>query len=400
MSNQVFKKNFNQQEDISQEAIDAALKVLKSGRLFRYNNGENEVGETAKLEVEFASYMGSKYCLACASCGSALYLALKSIGVKVGDVVLCNSFTLAPVPGALENSGAKVVLVEIESENYTIDLVDLETKAIETKAKFLLLSHMRGHIVDMDKLMQICTRLNVKVIEDCAHTMGATWNGKKSGSFGIVSCFSTQTYKHLNSGEGGLLVTDDPKVISKAILYSGSYMLYDKHVSRPELSVFDEFKLETPNFSLRMDNLRAAILRVQLKTLDTQCQRWNERYAVVETILRTAKHLCCPKRHSKEGFVASSFQFSIENQSEDKIREFLAAANQSGLVIKWFGEKKPAGFTSSYKTWQYLITNFNLTNTDNILSKLCDFRLPLTFSLDDCKCVATIIKNLSDEIFS
>ena len=100
-----FTKDFTLQEPICDEGIEKAIEILKSGKLHRYNVEPGEKGEAAILEEEFAAYMGKKYCLACASCGSAMYLALKSAGVKPGDKVLCNAYTLAPVPGAIENSG-------------------------------------------------------------------------------------------------------------------------------------------------------------------------------------------------------------------------------------------------------------------------------------------------------
>ena len=217
-SKKIFRKDFNQQEPISDSAISRAVKVMHSGKLHRYNVSLDEFSEVAMLEQEYASYMGMKYCLACASCGSAMYLALKSMGVQPGDTVLCNAFTLAPVPGMIENAGANIGLVEIR-DDYTIDLDYLEQKARSHSAKWLLLSHMRGHITNMDRVMSICQEYGLVLIEDCAHTMGARWDGRKSGSFGHVSCFSTQTYKHINSGEGGLLVTNDAQVIARAILF-------------------------------------------------------------------------------------------------------------------------------------------------------------------------------------
>jgi dTDP-4-amino-4,6-dideoxygalactose transaminase len=221
----VFRKSFTRQEPISETAITRATEVLRSGKLHRYNVDSGETSEVSMLEAEFAAYMGMRYCLACASCGSAIYLALKSAGVQPGDAILCNAFTLAPVPGMIQNAAARIVLVEI-GPGYTIDLHDLEEKAKRYRPKWLLLSHMRGHIADMDKVVSICREHGVALIEDCAHTMGARWDGRKSGSFGLASCFSTQTYKHMNSGEGGLLVTNDEQLIARAILYSGSYMLY------------------------------------------------------------------------------------------------------------------------------------------------------------------------------
>ena len=290
-----FNKDFTLQEPIPQESIDKALGVLSTGRLHRYNTMKGEKGYAAELEEAFAAYIGSKYCLACASCGSALYIALKSLGVQPGDTVLCNAYTLAPVPGAIQNAGARIELVEIE-DDYTIDLADLDAKAARTGARYLLLSHMRGHMADMDKVMEICRKHNLILLEDCAHTMGANWNGKKSGSFGHAACFSTQTYKHMNSGEGGLLVTDDPDVIARAIMYSGSYMLFSAHTSRPGIEAFEKIKKFTPNYSSRMDNLRAALLLPQLERLDIQCARWNELYQHAEILLKAIPGVSCPPR--------------------------------------------------------------------------------------------------------
>ena len=187
-----------------------------------------------------------------------------------------------------------------------------------------MLSHMRGHITNMDRIMEICNVHDLVLIEDCAHTMGARWDGKKSGSFGAVACFSTQTYKHMNSGEGGLLVTDDPDLIARAIIYSGSYMLYERHTSRPGMDVFESIKTMVPNYSCRMDNLRAAILRPQLKVLDVQCERWNKRYRILEQGLNAIRGITCPPRDPRETYVGSSIQFSLTGQDEATIKRFLA----------------------------------------------------------------------------
>ena len=394
-----FTKAFIQQEPISEQAMARAVEILKSGRLHRYNVGEGEQGEAALLEQEFAAYLGVSYCLSCASCGMAMFLALKSCGVAPGDVILCNAFTLAPVPGAIHHAGAKLSLVEI-GDDYTIDLVDLEKKAASPQAKWLLLSHMRGHLADMERIVDICSRHGVTLIEDCAHTMGAAWNGKKSGTFGKAACFSTQTYKHMNSGEGGLLTTDDPEVIARAIIYSGSYMLFDKHLARPTIEAFSSIKLTTPNYSCRMDNLRAALLRYQLQELDVQCARWNERYAVLERGINASPFLACPKRSAKETFVGSSIQFSVINQSEERIRAFLEGSAKQGVELKWFGNKEPVGFTSAYRSWEYLDNTGHLEQTDKVLAAMCDMRVPLTFSLEDCRLIAAILTEVAEEVFT
>jgi hypothetical protein len=168
------------------------------------------------------------------------------------------------VPGAIAGAGGKPVLVEV-TQDLVIDLDDLKAKIASSGARVLMLSHMRGHIADMDALMAICDAAGVAVIEDCAHTMGAAWNGVKSGCHGMAACYSTQTYKHMNSGEGGLLTTRDAELMARATVLSGSYMLYGRHIASPPEEVFRKVRLETPNCSGRMDNLRAAILRPQLK---------------------------------------------------------------------------------------------------------------------------------------
>ena len=295
----IFDKSFTQQEPIPEDAIDRALAVLRSGRLHRYNTLPEETSETALLERDFARYHGSLYCLACTSGGYALHIALRSVGVGPGDRVLCNGWTLAPVPGAIYNAGAGVVLVETTND-CTIDLDDLAEKAKGSGAHYLLLSHMRGHLVDMDRLMAVCAEYDLCLIEDCAHTMGARWGDKLSGSFGVVACFSTQTYKHMNSGEGGLLVSDDAEIMARAVMHSGSYMLFDRHGAAPAAEAFDTIRYQTPNLSGRMDNLRAAILRPQLADLDRQCQRWSDLYRVLEDGLGRTPG-CAPPKPSTAG---------------------------------------------------------------------------------------------------
>ena len=112
-----FTKEFTRQEPIPDAGIKRALELMKSGRMHRYNTAAGEISEVSLLEKEYADCVGARYCLGLSSCGSSIYVALKSVGVTPGDKVLCNVFTLAPVPGAIENAGAVPVFVEI-TEDY------------------------------------------------------------------------------------------------------------------------------------------------------------------------------------------------------------------------------------------------------------------------------------------
>ncbi|MFZ1728258.1 MAG: aminotransferase class I/II-fold pyridoxal phosphate-dependent enzyme, partial [Albidovulum sp.] len=349
---ETFTGSFTQQEPIPEAGIEAALRVMRHGRLHRYNTVADEIAETALLEEEFAAFTGAKYCLAVASGGYAIGAALRAIGVGPGDRVLTNAFTLAPVPGAIAAVGARPVFVEV-TEDLTIDLDDLAEKIACADARALLLSHMRGHICDMDRLMSISAATALPVIEDCAHTMGAAWRGTPSGRHGVIGCYSTQTYKHMNSGEGGLMVSDDPDLMARAIILSGSYMLYARHRAAPPPEAFEKVKYITPNVSGRMDNLRAAILRPQLADLPAQCGRWNALYRAMERGLADTPGLRLIHRPEEEAYVASSFQFLLPDWSADKVAAFLSRSAGRGVELKWFGGAEPVGFTSRHDSWRY-----------------------------------------------
>jgi dTDP-4-amino-4,6-dideoxygalactose transaminase len=385
---EIFKGSFTQQEPIPDEGIEAAVAVMRSGRLHRYNTAAGELAETALLEQEFAAQVGAKYCLAVASGGYAMATALRAVGVKPGDKVLTNAVTLAPVPGSIAAVGAVPVFVGV-TDQLVIDLDDLAAKA--GQADVLLLSHMRGHLADMDALMAICDGAGVTVIEDCAHTMGASWNGVASGTQGKVGCYSCQTYKHVNSGEGGLFVTDDAEVAARAVILSGSYMMYEKHLAGPPAEAFAQIRYETPNISGRMDNLRAAILRPQLRKLDQQRDRWNERYYAVEAGLRDTPGLTVIERPAAEVIVGSSIQFLLQGWSSEAVEDVLARCLARGVELKWFGGAEPVGFTSRYDSWRYVDAP-RMPKSDAVLAGIVDMRVPLTFSLEDCQLIARIIK--------
>jgi len=388
---EIFTGSFTQQEPIPEEGIRAAESVLRSGRLHRYNLGGDEVGEVSLLEAEFAEALGVRYCVAVASGGAALGYGLRAVGMRPGDRVLTNAFTLAPVPGAIAAAGGRPVFVEI-TEDLVIDLAHLETQIQATGAKYLMLSLMRGHMGDMAALMAICDAAGVTVVEDCAHTMGASWDGKPSGCWGKMGAFSTQTYKHINSGEGGLLVSDDAEAMAAAILMSGSYMLYERHGAAPPPEVFEALRYDTPNISGRMDHLRAAILRPQLKALPRKCEDWNARYRVVEDGLRGARGVTLIRRPQQEYFVGSSIQFRVSGLSDAGFGDLVLRCAVRGVDLKWFGAPAPTGFTSRYQHWRYADPQ-SLPRTDTILNGLMDMRLPLTFSLEDCAQIARIIRD-------
>lgn len=385
-----FGKDLSEPEPIPEAGIARAVELMRTGRLHRYGETGGTAPEPSLLEQEYAAYVGAKYCVAMSSCGATLFVALKTLGVVPGDKVLTSTFTLAPVPGAIAHAGADPVLVETTAD-YTSDLADLERKAATSGARVFLISHMRGHITDMQAVRAICDAHGIAVVEDCAHTMGARWDGRASGTWGKIGCYSTQTYKHINSGEGGLLVTDDEDICAQAILYSGSYMLYRQHLARPADAVFDRWRYTTPNFSLRMSSHAAAMLRPQVADMPRRGEAWNERYRWLARELAGLLNLTVPVRDPREEYVASSIQFTLDLSAE-RIQRFLAGCDSRGLHIKWFGRDEPQGFTSNYTHWHYLRQAQDLPTSLPLMAGLCDMRVALSLTEADCVMIGRIVR--------
>lgn len=376
-------------DPIPEEGIARATELMRTGKLFRYGEVAAGGSEAALWESEFAAFVGRRYAVAVNSCGASLYLALHCLGVQAGDPVLVNSWTLAPVPGAVQHVGARAVLVET-TPDLTVDLADLRRQAEAHPGSVLLLSHMRGHVADLDAVRGICREHGLRLIEDCAHSLGASWNGQPTGTFGAIGAFSTQTYKHLNSGEGGVLVTDDDDIAARAILASGSYMLYGQHTSRPALNHFDALAPLEPNHSMRLTSLAAAVLRPQLRTLPARVEQWNVLYDRLSAGLSKVPGVRLTQRPPQEQFVGSSLQFFLDTFTPEQISVFCATTDDLGVHVKWFGAPQPLGFTSTYRSWAYAARP-ELTGTDRVLSCLLDIRVPVALPLERCDDVVAII---------
>ena len=378
--------DFVGQEPIPPAAVARANDLLQSGKLFRYGETGGDQADAALLEAEFAALVGRRYCVAFNSCGASLAAALIAAGVERGDQVLMNAFTLAPVPGAIEHAGAEAVFVDI-NDRFHIDVDDLRRKHGATGARWLLLSYMRGHFPDLDALFAVCDELGISVIEDCAHTMGARWGDRPTGTFGLAGCFSTQTFKHANSGEGGLLVTDDEDLAAGATLLSGSYMLYGQHGARPSDEVFERHRLTTPNFSMRMSALVAALVRPQLTMLPERAAVWNARYQQLADGLRSIDGVRIPARDPDEHYVASSIQFNLDHPDIGSVVE---RAGAQGVPLKWFGAEEPVGFTSRSDHWRYA-NEQPVPQASAVLATMLDMRIPLAMTPDQAGQIVDVI---------
>jgi dTDP-4-amino-4,6-dideoxygalactose transaminase len=351
-----------------------------------------------------------------------MFLALKASGVRRGDAVLVNTFTLHPVPSAIVHANARPVFVESD-DSLRIDLHDLEAKARSSNARWLLLSHMRGHTVDMDKLLAVCRRCDIRLIEDCAHAMGGNWNGRAMGTFGVAACFSFQTNKLVNAGEGGMVTTDDEEIAARTILHTGSYGLYRQSgaVMGPQRTarlddMLEQFHNSTPNYSMRMTNLTAALVRPQLPLLQAKIDLFNDHFSVLRAGLEQDSLFALPQSLQEdmadEGRVHTSFQFQLPSFSSSQLTAFVTMCTEHGLAVAWFGRPTYVGFTSNRTHWEYATENqtsaddeiaradAELPKTSRILAKLFDVPLYHTSSWggEDFVQIAAILRACAEEV--
>lgn len=231
-----------------QEIDDAVRRVLESGW---YILGD----EVRAFEEEFAAYLGVGYSIGVGSGTEALHLALVACGIGHGDEVITVSHTAVATVAAIELAGAKPVFVDIDPVTYTMD-PDLLENGITSKTKAVIPVHIYGHPAPMGDILTIAREYGICVIEDCAQAHGATYRGKRVGSFGDMACFSFYPTKNLGAfGDGGAVVTSDHELAEKARLLR-EYGWAERYVSH------------IPGWNTRLDEVQAAILRVKLKHLD------------------------------------------------------------------------------------------------------------------------------------
>lgn len=380
-------------DPIPEEGQMEALEVMKSGRLYRYNVAKAEDSIVSKCEKEIADYTGHKYCVALNSCGSALMLLLKTSGLKHGGKVLSNAFTFGAVPSAIEHAGGKAVYVE-STMDMVIDLEDMEKKLKENPdCKHVLISHMRGKLADMQSIKNLCDKYDAILLEDCAHSLGVRYKDQHSGHMGIACAVSSQSYKMINSGEGGFLLTDDPDMAAQTAVYAGAYEgLSGKHMTVPDKEHFKDYPTTIPNYSLRMSNLAASVIRPQIKTLDERIAKYNARYEKLQANLesRVGKHLSIPKlTPGVTLMVHDSMQFNLDKKfTPEMIEQFLKECSDHGLPVELFGHKTNA---RNFVNWGFAPTNVPLPKTAEMLARACDVRMPLMWDDEDFEDMADVL---------
>lgn len=366
-------------EPIPEAARAEIDRLLHSGDLFRYTAPAD--APVALLEREFADLMGVKYALAVSSCSAALFLSLEALGLKQGARVIIPAFTFAAVPSSIVHARMQPVLVEV-GENYRIDLDDFTAK-IDQDIDAVLISHMRGHTSDMDAIKALCDARNIPVIEDAAHSLGTLWHGEKIGTIGKVGCFSFQSYKMINAGEGGILISNDPDLVARAVIMSGAYEHnWKKHKgpngqNDPELAeAFARWQNQLPLYNMRLQNLSAAVIRPQLPELARRVRDGLANHDYVAGELNKSPWLNVPPALAPETRAPDSIQFNLVDfaRDEDAVA-FQDAAAARGVKVQVFGLSTDNA--RAFWNWQFIPGEKpDLPKTRAMLMRACDVRLP------------------------
>lgn len=281
------------------EFEEAAVRVLRSGW---YIMGR----ELERFEGEFADYIGAKHCVGTASGLDALILACRTLGLQEGDEVIVQANTYIATVMAITIAGATPVFVEPD-EYFQIDTDKIEEK-ITDKTKAVMVVHLYGQAAKMDRIMEICGKYDLRLIEDCAQSHGADYQGKMTGTFGDIGCFSFYPTKNLGAfGDGGAIVTDCEE-------YRDQIRMLRNYGSRVR------YYNEEVGMNSRLDEMQAALLSVRLKHLP---QLTEERRKIAEKYLNEINNdkILLPKRREGAGHVYH--QFVIRCKERQRLMEYL-----------------------------------------------------------------------------
>lgn len=346
----VLKEVFNLHKG---EYEEAAIRALNSGWYILGN-------EVKEFEQEFAAWLGVKHCVALNSGTDALILAFRALGVESGDEVIipANAY-IASVIGITENGGTPI-FVDADN-NMEMDVESIERKITE-KTKAVLPVHLYGQSCRMDKIKEICDRNNLKLVEDCAQSHGATFNGKKAGTFGNIGCFSFYPTKPLGAlGDAGAIVTDDDELAEQITLLRnyGSKIKYHNEIN---------------GVNSRMDEIQAALLKVGLKYLD----RGNEERRRQAKMYRTGiinKKIIIPEEYKEAYHVYHLFPILVEDR--DRFQKYL----KDHGVNTQIHYPIPPYVAECYKEWGYKWSDF--PNAERFARQ--EVSLPIYAGIQNCE---------------
>ncbi len=332
---------------LDQAEIEAVVRVLKSRSLFRYY-GIDLQAEVLAFEREFAEFIGVKHALAVSSGSAALQTALSALGVGPGQEVIVPAYLWVAVVAAVVNLGAIPVLADID-DSFTLDPREVETH-ITPRTAGLIAVHMSGAPANVPALLEIARQRRLFLLEDCAQCAGGSIGGKKVGSLGDMAIFSFQMNKNMSSGEGGCVVTNDQHLYQRAVA------AHDNGYARDEAgrAIYDNLDLCLWGRGCRLDELRGAILRVQLEKLPEIIRHMRESKYRIRRALEAFPQVHLRRIVDRDGDTGAFLILTFDRPSE--ARKTQQALRAEGIA------------TSSQGITNVVMTDWGLHIYSNIVS--------------------------------
>ncbi len=303
-----------QYDSIKEEITEAIQKVIDEGQFI--------LGpEVSTLEEEIASYCETRFAVGVASGTDALLLTLLACGIKPGDEVITTPFTFIATAETITHCGATPIFSDIDPKTYNIDPAQIEAK-LTRKTKAILPVHLYGQPTDMDPVIELARKYNLKVVEDCAQALGVEYKGKKVGSIGDAGCLSFFPSKVLGAyGDGGMVVTNDLAVAEKV-------RMLRNHGCK------EKYYHLIPGFNSRLDSLQATILRVKLRHLDDWIAQRCRKAAYYSTLLSEVENISPPfiAPYSRHVFNYYTVSAKMAKGGRDKLRSHLASCGISTAI--------------------------------------------------------------------
>jgi 8-amino-3,8-dideoxy-alpha-D-manno-octulosonate transaminase len=311
---------------LDEEEEQAVLEVIRSKRLFRYYGPNPGPSQVEQFEQAFCQHMRAKYAVGVTSGTAALICGLAALGVGPDDEVIVPAYTWIATASAVVAAGAVPVMAEVD-ESLTLDPADLE-RVISPYTKAVIPVHMRGAPCQMDRIVEIARKHNLKVLEDAAQANGASFAGRKLGTWGDAGAFSLQFNKIITSGEGGVVITDQEAVWQRLVMFHDVVGGERNHIPEEEI---------LPGINFRMPELLGAVARVQLRRLDTllETMRRNKRVlkeSMAETAQRTGVTFRRLNDPAGEAAIALVF-FAPDAQAAKRIGAALEAEGGGAWIL-------------------------------------------------------------------
>ena len=320
---------------ITREDEKAVLEVLRRG-------GMSGIDVTQEFEKEFAAWQGVKYALGFSSGTASLQSAMFGCKVGIGDEIICPSVTYWASCLQAFSLGASVVFAEIDPNTLCIDPKDIEHR-ITDRTKVIVVVHFIGHPADMDPIIAIARKHNIKVIEDVSHAQGGLYKGRKTGTIGDVAGYSLMSGKSFAVGEAGMLTTNDREIYERAVAF-GHYERFNNSIETPSLKPFAGLPLG--GYKYRMHQLSSAVGRVQLKYYDERIkeiqQAMNYFWDLLEGVRGIRAHRPAKDSGSTMGGWYAAHGLYVPEELEGlSVTRFSEAVRAEGADMVYAGINKP-----------------------------------------------------------